>query len=353
MERNYGLCEYNFNYQECSLYISIKAISSQFNFSISIGQSLSGLVKLEAGVIQSGRINESDVEYFYFKPKLLDDIFISLHSSTIYNEIYVIISNENQSRSIIMPNYNNSMYKAEGEELIKSIEISKDNFRSCTNCILLISITSRYYNCDYVISVSEKITELIEGEAVLGYVNESQYKYYNFKMSCINCSLTISVFPINYCNPDLYVNKNYTPFPTKNAYDFYSNDFGGEYFNINLDSPYFERRQKSMMGNYAIGIFSEEYCNYYIAATSSLSEIDSLSFGIPLIVIQNIKYRTFVFHYHGNSQLKINIDILKGNPIIRGNSIVEANAENIIQSLPLTNDKAYWTNQETQFTNTI
>jgi len=120
------------------LYISIKAISSQFNFSISIGQSLSGLVKLEAGVIQSGRINESDVEYFYFKPKLLDDIFISLHSSTIYNEIYVIISNENQSRSIIMPNYNNSMYKAEGEELIKSIEISKDNFRSCTNCILFI-----------------------------------------------------------------------------------------------------------------------------------------------------------------------------------------------------------------------
>lgn len=111
-------------------------------------------------------------------------------------------------------------------------------------------------------------------------VEEGQYNYYIFDVTCDDCGLLISVSTFGSGDPDVYVNYGDEKMPTRTTYDFKSSTAKSELLSIDLNNTFFyEYKIKSMKGKYVIGVYGVKKSLYTIIVSQQDYPISTLIEG--------------------------------------------------------------------------
>lgn len=73
-----------------------------------------------------------------------------------------------------------------------------------------------------------------DDRAVEATIEQNDYQYFMYEVSCDDCTVMIGVQTLTGGNPDLYINFGDDNLPDKDNFDFESTSFGSEVFTLNI-----------------------------------------------------------------------------------------------------------------------
>lgn len=183
--------------------------------------------------------------------------------------------------------------------------------------------------------VTSNIVPLEMGKPMLGYVDKSQYKYFQVKVTKAECVLLIIVTPLTDGDPDLYVSYGADIRPVKhlgNA-EFLASTFKGEQLEISNEDIL---PRHSMAGVWTIGVYGNANCSFTITAMYEEEKIIPLLSGVPAhFDILPGKSQYFRWNNIADDEFSLIISEEEGHVTTRVNTMLDE--DTLLDRLPRSN----------------
>jgi len=329
----------------CLIYLAVYGFTSA-TYSIRVSSRRSLPVFLPLGVSSSGFLNSSEYAYYYASVGTVEGIAVHLQSLHGDADLYVNILDHSTSGVLAdwkRPNKAESHFQSRSAALGDYISLSPADLQTaCSSgaCVLLAGAYCFSTACHYTITMTQdKVLPLLEGVPVFGNVDSGEYVYYKFYNQKDTTALLITLTPLSYGDPDLYVDRGANSRPTAVNSTWRSISWRGEELFINSTDPHFEG--SSMRGYYVIGVRGFSNCSYSLTVSANPQPVMQLVSGMPVEVdVPAWGVRYFSFYNYLNTEVTFTITPMFGSVVLRVNAYPRNTGE-LYQNLPQRNHSTW------------
>lgn len=358
---------FNFTNPECAIFIAVKCSNEECSYDLQVSRSGVVAQRLIDGLPQFGTVADQKPQFYVFTPNSTKNpTFISIYPKAGRVKAYVNLS----PWSLLSFTENKKLFPTPENNTIKSVDrastevlvIPKSLAEKCGFlCEYYIGvyyepdlIESDKKDSDFTIAATSNFLTLVDGNTVVDYVNSGMYRYYKFRVTCKDCSLTISLTPLSSGDPDLFVNKELYLLPTSQYSHFKSTGIGGEFMQITNKDPYLEKYNQTVKGDYIIGVYGAENCTYSLIVTTTSSIINTLYQGVPVRQEMHLgEIRYFSFQAWKEADIKLSLALHSGRATIRANIVKSKKVEDLLANLPKTEKDCRWSSETSNSLNSL
>eukprot|EP01022_Parablepharisma_sp_SALTPOND_P035050 TRINITY_DN93_c0_g1_i1.p1 TRINITY_DN93_c0_g1~~TRINITY_DN93_c0_g1_i1.p1 ORF type:complete len:1696 (+),score=117.78 TRINITY_DN93_c0_g1_i1:149-5236(+) len=346
----------------CVIYITVHCVTQECSYTLQVGQTGELPLRLIEGLPQFGTVYENKPQFYIVVPEALSetsDAVISVRPKLGRVKAYALLINGGSSLRPAtdkkdLPGPDKFDVASFDRANSQVIVIKRENLDNCGSlCQYYIGV---YHDPDadmdattkseYTIAATSNFLQLVDGQSIIDFVPSKTYKYYRFRVPCVDCTISIALTPLSDGDPDLYVNKGSYKLPSLEDFDFRSILYRGDFLQLSPSHPFFSENNQPISGTYSIAVYSEKNCTYSLVALTSTEVVEKLFQGIPVRHEQEtgrIKY--FTFSSWKKADIKISLAIHSGRAILRANVVENPRESNIMENLPTTEQTSTWSSQ--------
>ena len=345
-----------FTSRECALYIAVFCSTSECSFSLQISRKDSSFSNLLEGIPQFGVIQAGEPKFYSFTPSQLNtSTFISVYPQRGKVKLYanVFSLGKQASGESYFPSPLNYSQVSIDRVNTEVMEIKSKKIGAFWQFYLGVYDIMNA-SSSFTIVATSNLRELVDGQTTSDSVKANAYKYYYFRVSCKNCTFSISVSPLSSGNPDLYVNKGSERLPTLEKCDFKQANYRSDFLQISYKDDFFVQSRQNISGIYTIAVHGTENCTYSISATTSTNIMQELTQGVPSSQVQergNVKY--FAFYSWRKSNILISLTMHTGSAKIRANVVPNMREVNVLEKLPSKEKLSEWSSFKSNTINSL
>ena len=152
---------------------------------------------------------------------------------------------------------------------------------------------------EYSITYGSEPKRISQNVPYQSFLNAGEHHYFTFYFDESTENIYISLSNMN-GDADMYLNYGNENLPSINKYDFYSNNLGHEYIDINIKSEFFKKnKKKSIAGYYTLLVIGYTETTYTLYVSSHPDKIFPLFDNSPVSCQCQIKGKKCLFRYNG------------------------------------------------------
>mmetsp|Transcript_16761 Transcript_16761/g.16657 ORF Transcript_16761/g.16657 Transcript_16761/m.16657 type:complete len:1644 (-) Transcript_16761:43-4974(-) len=271
----------------CNLYIAVYGFSAS-TYTIKIHPRRNLPSPLMIGTPEIHQVNKTQEDYYYVTINAFLPLSVTSQplqgDPDLFMNIFDVIKAGYDLTKWQLPTRTNSSYWSQSTVMTDEIDISSgDLLIVCPsgNCIALIGVYCFSDSCMYSLNVQqEEITIIYENVPTYGYADQNQYVYYSYYCDKDDTDFLITVTPLSNGDPDLFISMGRAAKPTRERFDWASQNWSGESLLISKDSPFFNDKL-TMRGTYIIGVLGVISGSFTLTVNNHIIPVTRLYSGIP------------------------------------------------------------------------
>ncbi|CDW74582.1 UNKNOWN [Stylonychia lemnae] len=370
----------------CVLYLGVEC-QDYCKYSIKVSYEQNTLSMLRVGIPEHGALRDDLFKYYYIivREYRFSEVFAILNSFAGNADLYAlkqINPHKTNPESWLMP----SQYKYDfkSTDLLKQDTIRikpsdlEDCFEKCDidssdlrQCGIIFGIHAKMshdqipefnsteaendysqnlYNTKYNFIAYTDVALLLNQQPVTNTVEEGDYHYYLYEITCDDCGVIISLNTFGSGDPDLYVGYGDNKIPQKDDYDFMSSTTKSELLTLDLNHEFYKSyKLKSMKNSYIIAVYGVKKSLYTLSVSQEARPIGLLTEGISIKHSQDPYQISYFMFYVSKEEkdYKINVNVASGLVDLYVSRFQEEDdvsdqQKTLIQSLPKSKRESSW-----------